>query len=79
MEIGGYLLSDFSCGRPIFSRKITPGFFQAKFIWLGRGGVRVSVSSIVSGIFRNIPSHNTGTTRGPHQFPPFLPFTLDKN
>ena len=31
------------------------------------------------GIFRNIPSHNTGTTPEPHQIPRFLYFILDNN
>ena len=31
------------------------------------------------GIFRNIPSRNTGTTRGPHQIPRFLYFIPDNN
>ena len=41
--------------------------------------VRIGVLSSVLGIFRNMPYHNTGTTRGPHQIPPFLYFILDNN
>ena len=41
--------------------------------------VRIGVLSSVLGIFRNMPYHNTGTTRGPHQIPRFLYFILDNN
>ena len=68
-------------------------FFPPKKAWffpdkvrIGRGRVgvrvrvkvRVSVQSSLLDIFFN-PSHNTGTTRGPHQNPWFLYFILDKN
>ena len=43
-----------------------------------RVGVRISVGSIF-GIFRNIPSHNTGTTRGPHRTARVAYLILDKN
>ena len=41
--------------------------------------VRIRVLSIVLDTFQNIPCHNTGTTRGPHQIPRFLYFILDNN
>ena len=72
MESGNILLYDFQCGRPFFSRK-KDCFFFPDTVDMGRGGVgvrvRVSVYSNVLGLFRNIPSQNTGTTRGPHQIP----------
>ena len=39
---------------------------------MGKGGIGVGVGRSVLGIFRNTPSHNTGTTREPHQIPRYL-------
>ena len=66
--------------------KKTPDFLETKLIWEGRVGVGIAVGARVIGsevvfwgIFRNVPSHNTGTTRGPQQFPRFSYFILDNN
>ena len=58
--------------------------FQDKVkVDMGRVGVGLGLefvsTAVFWGIFRNIPSRNTGTTRGPHQIPRFLYFVLDTN
>ena len=76
----------FSVVDQLFPKKRKERFFPDK-VDMGRGGgvvgvrvrVRIGVLSSVLGIFRNVPSHNTGTTRGPHQIPRFLYFILDNN
>ena len=50
----------------------------AIWVWV-RIRLRDSVFSSVLGVFRNVPSRNTGTTRAPHQIPRFLYFILDNN
>ena len=69
-----------------FSTKKMPDFSGRR---LGRGGVgvgvrvsvrvRISVYGGVLGLFRSIPSRNTGTKRELHQIPRFLHFILDNN
>ena len=65
--------------------KKTPDFLETKLIWEGRVGVGIAVGARVIGsevvfwgIFRNVPSHNTGTTPGPHQIPRYKIQTYGK-
>ena len=63
-------------------QKNTPDFVETKLIWVGAGSrLRLELVSKVEfwGIFFNIPSRTTGTTREPHQIPRFLYFILDDN
>ena len=60
------------------TKQKTPDFSRTK-LTMSRGRVRVGVECSVLDIFRSILSHNTGTTRGPHQMPPFLYLILDNN
>ena len=45
------------------------GLILSRQVDMGRGEVWVGIRVRVS---RNIPSHNTGTTRGPHEISCFL-------
>ena len=53
-------------------------------MWVGAGsGLGFGLELVSKAVFwafsQNIPSYNTGTTRGPHQIPRFLYFILDNN
>ena len=82
------LLSRIKCGNRGKNRQVTfivwsTDFFEETkrpiFCKVDTGRVKICVLGSVLGIFRSIPSHNTGTTPGPHQIPRFLYFILDNN
>ena len=91
MEIGEYFIIQLLVwSTNFFPKKKIPDFFRTKLMWVGaRSGLGLGlglwlelVSKVMFRAFFEIyiiPSHNTGTTRGPHQIPRFLYFILDSN